>query len=88
MPNANMEPIRKIKTMLYHTQQSLRLTAQGKYDEAALLVCSIENTARRWGPPEVRKMAIKAWDQIKSGHYGAADDTLGEICELLEGMLD
>lgn len=83
-----MEPIRKIKTMLYQTQQSLRLTAQGKYNEAAILVFSIENTARRWGPANIRKMCTNAWQQIKAGQYGSADDTLGEIYELLEGMLD
>lgn len=73
--------------MAYQTQQAKRHLDEEKYDSAAIWVCSIENTAIRWGPPEIKALCTKAWQQIKNGDYEGAAETLDEIEDLLEDML-
>ena len=83
-----MTPTKKIATMLYQTQQAQRLLDQQYYNRATIFLRIIENTAIRWGPPEIKELCTKAWQQIKDGDYKGARETLEEIEDLLEGMLE
>ena len=73
--------------MSYHTQQAM-LAKHRRQDEAAMIwCCSIENTARRWGPPEVLELSTGAYNAIKAKDYAKADQILDELLDLILELL-
>jgi len=81
-----MIPTKKIESMAYQVQQAKRQLDRHDYDGATLWVCSVENTAIRWGPVEIKDLSTRAWEQIKAGNYEDAEETLDEIEDLLEEL--
>lgn len=83
-----MPPKKKLESMAYQRQQAERQLALEHYDSASIWVCSIENTAIRWGSPEIKELATRAWQQIKEGDNEGARATLDELDNVLEELLE
>lgn len=81
-------PAKKIEVMAYQAQQAKRQLDDKQYDGASIWICSIENTAIRWGPEEIKDLATRAWQQMKSENYEDARETIEEIERLLDELLE
>lgn len=82
-----MTPLKKLETMAYQTQQAQRLLAARDDKGLMIWICSIENTARRWGPEEILNLSTRAYNYAKSKAYSNVRITLDEIYFLLDTLI-
>ena len=73
--------------MAYQTQQAKRLLAAGDFKGTMIWICSIENTAKRWGPKEIMDLSTRAYNYVKSAGYGNARLILDQIAHRLDLLI-